>query len=222
MVDGSAEFKSKGVEEAALNRIRAFQSDSLKAFVHAELQLPTAMHKGLGSLRMMLQARTSQFMQLPDLCTQLDYLLEAYGQSTACPQAWVAYASSVSCLLASTGTFPDTTQEVFLSEGNLGCVCAMRARYMTLAMRDLWSLRVLKIPSHSPKLLQDMTNAMDCPEISGDGMLTASQDFAAALAGFDSVAWQNALASERTGMKLYGLLVFLGRDSGRTAVQPCS
>ena len=130
-------------QEAALEAIRSFQSDELKAFVHSELQLPSSMHTGFSKLRKMLASRSAQFLELKDLPAQMDYLLSAISEA-ACPRAWVAFSSSVSCLLSAVGSFPEDTASVFQTEAILGTMCALRCRYTIIALRDLWSLRSLK------------------------------------------------------------------------------
>ena len=126
-----------------MSLIRSFQSDDIKAFVASDLPTPSSTHGGLCKFRKMLSVRTAQFLELKDLGAQLDYLLSILGE-TACPRAWITYYSSVSCVLNAVGTFPENTAEVFKTEAMLGSMCGLRSRYTLIAMRDLWSLRVLK------------------------------------------------------------------------------
>ena len=177
-----------------MQMIRGFdkvQSDQLKAFVSNDLPLPSAMHGNLAKLRQTLTARAQQFRDLPDVAAQIEFLRETFAQSGACPVSWTAFASAVSCYVRGSGAFPDNTQDIFGTDGNLGAVCGLRSRYVILALRDLVALRVLKITTDSARLLQDMLSAVDAPELAPANLLTVSQNFAAAVAGFDSAPAQH-------------------------------
>ena len=188
-LDGESEQRMS-MQEQTMRMIETFdkvQADELKAFVANELPNPTAMHPGLSKFRSILAARTNQFLQLPELESQLEYLSESLAHSHACPMAWIAFASAVSCHLSKSGTFPSAGRDIFVAEGSLGSICSLRAKYVLIGLRDLYSMRVLKLPGDSARLLQDMLNAVDGIELAPQHLIMASQDFAAAIAGFDSV-----------------------------------
>ena len=142
-VDGQETDAAGNPQETALYLVRNFQSDEMKGFINSELSLPSSMHSGLGRLRKTLSGRSTQFLDLKDFVSQVDYLGSIIGE-IACPRNWVAFCASVSCLFSATGTFPEGTKDVFSTDAILGSMCGLRARYLLIALRDLWALRVLK------------------------------------------------------------------------------
>ncbi|CAE7830368.1 unnamed protein product [Symbiodinium sp. CCMP2592] len=191
-IDGADDNASN--EEMIMLVIKNFdkhQSEQLRAFVSNELPKPSALHTGLSKFRVDLNSKLSQFVELPDLAAQLELLLETMGKSGAAPSPWIAYTSAVSCQLKVAGVFPEGSQDIFVTEGNLGAICGLRARYTILALRSLLDLRVLKVQPACARMLQQMVNAVDAPELADHSLVTCSHDFGAALAGFDSVLSQS-------------------------------